>query len=39
MMKQFDEKYTKIPMKQFLMANEHDIDRIEKILFRSVSNV
>lgn len=39
MMKQFDEKYAKKPMKQFLMANEHDIDRIEKILFRSVSNV
>ena len=33
MMKKYDEKYSDKPMKRFLMANEHDISRIEKMLF------
>ena len=33
MMKKYDEKYADKPMKRFIMANEHDISRIEKLLF------
>lgn len=33
MMKKYDEKYSDKPMKRFIMANEHDISRIEKLLF------
>lgn len=33
MMKKHDEKYAEKPLKRFLMANEHDIYRIEKLLF------
>lgn len=33
MMKKYDEKYSDKPMKRFIMANEHDISRIEKMLF------
>lgn len=35
MMKKRDKKYAKKPMKQFLMANEHDICRVEELLFGS----
>ena len=30
MMKKYDEQYSDKPMKRFIMANEHDIHRIEK---------
>ena len=33
MMKKYDEQYSDKPMKRFIMANEHDIHRIEKLLF------
>lgn len=33
MMKKYDEEYSYKPMKRFIMANEHDISRIEKLLF------
>ena len=33
MVKRYDEKYADKPMKRFIMANEHDISRIEKLLF------
>lgn len=33
MMKKYDEVYSEKPMKRFLMANEHDIHRVEKLLF------
>lgn len=35
MMKKHDAKYADKPMKRFLMANEHDINRIEGFLFGS----
>lgn len=33
MMKKHDESYAEKPMKRFLMANEHDIHRVEQLLF------
>ena len=30
-------RYTEKPMKRFLMANEHDPNRIEKLLFKNIA--
>lgn len=35
MVKKQDELYAEKPMKRFLMANEHDIKRVEQLLFRT----
>lgn len=37
MMKNQDEELSEKPMKRFLMSNEHDPDRIEKLLFKNVA--
>lgn len=37
MLKKQDEELATKPMKRFLMANEHDLKRIEKLLFKSVA--
>lgn len=37
MVKKQDEELSTKPMKRFLMANEHDPNRIEKLLFKSVA--
>lgn len=36
MMKKHDREYSEKPMKRFLMANEHDIRRVEGLIFGSV---
>lgn len=37
MLKKQDEELTAKPLKRFLMANEHDVNRIEKLLFKNVA--
>ena len=37
MMKKQDAELSEKPMKRFLMANEHDPNRIEKLLFKNVA--
>lgn len=37
MMKKHDTELSEKPMKRFLMANEHDPNRIEKLLFKNVA--
>lgn len=38
MMKKHDGEYSEKPMKRFLMANEHDIRRVERLLFGSIQS-
>lgn len=35
-MKKHDKEYSKKPIKWFLIANDHDIRRIERLLFGSI---
>lgn len=37
MVKKRDEELSEKPMKRFLMANEHDPNRIEKLLFKNMA--
>lgn len=37
MVRKHDEKLSEKPMKRFLMANEHDVERIEKLLFGKIA--
>lgn len=37
MLKKQDEELSAKPLKRFLMANEHDVNRIEKLLFKNVA--
>lgn len=36
-MKKQDAELSAKPMKKFLMVNEHDLNRIEKLLFKNIA--
>lgn len=38
MVKEHDRELSKKPMSRFLMANAHDVNRIERLLFGEVAN-